>query len=441
MKNNLKKLLLTAIVAVLLCFVFCAGALAAIHGDVNGDNVVSAGDARLALRIAVGFDDADVEAHYLPAAADVTEPVGEVNAADARFLLRAAVGLEDLTDCHNWSDPVYENGVTAPTCTEGMVSHSVCAVCGENTTQTLEALGHDYSAASADPAAPIVCARCGKNLSSFNELVNILKADDHYYTGFTKTVETGEIASNPKPELKITLAAKAAAKLAGETLDEDTLMDSFRSEIEQDSEVWDERVSVPRLITDRNYDISGEHTVSRLTAADVSSLTVEEMSGVDFIAALPDSIKFTSSYGGGSFTEDISKTIKAASVGPVVKMTVKVKEEKYTELNKTDAESSLQRIMSYDLRSLAESFNQKEEDDGMLFEMKCNELVSSCTVTYYFDAGTMLPVAAIYDLGVSCNQSINIEMSLAKVKLITGKLRVNISNGSTEYYFFDSLFE
>ena len=84
---------------VLLALVLCAGLLtvpayAETLGDVNGNGQIEAGDARLALRIAVGLEDCAPDSpQYTAADADFS---GKVDAADARLILRAAVGLEEL---------------------------------------------------------------------------------------------------------------------------------------------------------------------------------------------------------------------------------------------------------------------------------------------------------------------------------------------------------
>ena len=66
-----------------------------ISGDVNNDGKVTAADARLALRRAVGLETyAEGSAQFL--ACDV-DGNGKVTAADARKILRAAVGLEKLS--------------------------------------------------------------------------------------------------------------------------------------------------------------------------------------------------------------------------------------------------------------------------------------------------------------------------------------------------------
>ena len=63
-------------------------------GDVDADDAVTAADARLALRAAVGLEDYAADSYEFRAA-DVDRS-GEITAADARLILRAAVGLETL---------------------------------------------------------------------------------------------------------------------------------------------------------------------------------------------------------------------------------------------------------------------------------------------------------------------------------------------------------
>ena len=64
-----------------------------VFGDVDGDAGLSAADARLALRTAVGLEGFTPDSPYYKAAAVSGEK--EVSAADARLILRASVGLDD----------------------------------------------------------------------------------------------------------------------------------------------------------------------------------------------------------------------------------------------------------------------------------------------------------------------------------------------------------
>ena len=62
-------------------------------GDVDGDGSITASDARLTLRCAVGLENyAKTSPEFLAADVDFDETV---TAGDARSILRAAVGLED----------------------------------------------------------------------------------------------------------------------------------------------------------------------------------------------------------------------------------------------------------------------------------------------------------------------------------------------------------
>lgn len=81
----------------LMCFaLFCslfsfANAAGVRVGDADGDGNVTAGDARLALRVSAGIDKAS---YYAKQYAD-TNADGKITADDARMLLRVSAGLED----------------------------------------------------------------------------------------------------------------------------------------------------------------------------------------------------------------------------------------------------------------------------------------------------------------------------------------------------------
>ena len=90
----MKKTLSVLLTLVLLAACFAVPALAAGYGDVDGDSKLTAADARLALRAAVGltYYRRDSEQFSI---ADVDRD-GTLSAADARILLRAAVGLPNV---------------------------------------------------------------------------------------------------------------------------------------------------------------------------------------------------------------------------------------------------------------------------------------------------------------------------------------------------------
>lgn len=66
------------------------------HGDVDDDGDVTAADARLALRAAVGLE--DYAPQSLPFVRADYDKDGEITASDARMILRTAVALEPLIE-------------------------------------------------------------------------------------------------------------------------------------------------------------------------------------------------------------------------------------------------------------------------------------------------------------------------------------------------------
>ena len=83
------KKILSLLLAVIMLFSVIIPVFAAEKGDVDNDGSITASDARIALRMAVGLDAVTEE---LKALADYDEN-GTVDASDARILLRLSVGL------------------------------------------------------------------------------------------------------------------------------------------------------------------------------------------------------------------------------------------------------------------------------------------------------------------------------------------------------------
>ena len=131
----MKKSMFAILLSLSLTLLLMLGAAAAVLGDADGDGEVTAADARITLRAAVGLETVspDVEALI-----DVDGEAG-VSSADARLVLRAAVGLETLTPAdpaeheHVWND----GEVTTPaTCADGVKTFT-CTVCGETKTEAI----------------------------------------------------------------------------------------------------------------------------------------------------------------------------------------------------------------------------------------------------------------------------------------------------------------
>ena len=117
--------------------------------DVDGDDAVTAEDARLALRIAVGLDAFADGAPQL-AAADVDGAPG-VSAADARLILRVAVGLSSVEP--NGHIHAFEAQVVPPTCTEDGCTVYTC-YCGYQYSADPVPASHHYD--------KFYCTVCGQ---------------------------------------------------------------------------------------------------------------------------------------------------------------------------------------------------------------------------------------------------------------------------------------
>ncbi len=154
----MKKSISVFLLVLVLVFSCITPAFAALKGDVDGTIGVSASDARIVLRAAVGLEALNTAQLV---AADV-DGVEGVSASDARLILRASVGLENLgeleeTHVHNYK---VKEITREPTCT-GSGRQTLICDCGDETKESIDALGHDYQLTKEE--AP-TCKKQGKNV-------------------------------------------------------------------------------------------------------------------------------------------------------------------------------------------------------------------------------------------------------------------------------------
>ena len=456
-------------------------------GDMDGDGKTSSGDARLVLRQSVGLEDYPADACRR---CDLDKD-GKISSSDARVVLRLSVNLEqyplhDLLPVMGSDATCTADGMTpgqycticekeivpqevipafghteiideavAATCTEnGLTEGKHCDVCGETLVpqEVVEALGHQpvtVTATASDvcqeaqvcdrcgeelspelkhtyapkavisPEKGIACTRCGKtSIPSFNDLVNPLKTDFHTFRALSTT--TTEI-SDPK-FTGVMLLLKSAF--------EEEFKDNMGAETEYT--LLTEKTEV----NPENFEVLDTDAVSLLKDADVSSTKMENIAGIDFLKSLPDTV--TGTYGRSS---DLTG-IKAKSFGDVLKVTVNVKPERYSELASKGGVDAIGRI-STTFGSLVSSamteFSSLNED---FLKSKCDSL-STVTVTYYFDKETLSPIAATYHLNMDIDQEMNlyITQSGEASSRSTGSVSFNIQTNVTDYLFFDGYFD
>ena len=150
----------------------CAGGN--LPGDMDGNGLLEATDARALLRMAVGLE--------RPAAG--TLPYGDLDAdgllgaADARLALRMAVGLEPLQDRH-----AYEiTDETAPACTEAGALTYQCVFCKKTGALALPATGHAFGG---PVTVPPTCTEAGSQTQTCETCgypsVSVLPATGHAF--------------------------------------------------------------------------------------------------------------------------------------------------------------------------------------------------------------------------------------------------------------------
>lgn len=133
-------------------------------GDIDGNDSITAADARLALRASVGLETLSPEQ---TAAADA-DFNGTITAADARLILRASVGLETL-HTHSYTEKVTKKA----TCTEKGTKTFTCE-CGDSYTEEIPATGHT---SVTDKAVAPTCTVAGKTEGSHCSICGVtLKA-------------------------------------------------------------------------------------------------------------------------------------------------------------------------------------------------------------------------------------------------------------------------
>lgn len=150
MKKRTLKLLFALIVSATTLLICTVSSSAALAGDVaDGDNLVTANDARTILRAAVGLEALTDEQKDI---ADINYD-GAITAADARAALRISVSLDPAL--HFYQKEI----LTAPDCTQPGTMKLTCTECDDIQEVELEALGHDF--AEPEIIAEVTCETDG----------------------------------------------------------------------------------------------------------------------------------------------------------------------------------------------------------------------------------------------------------------------------------------
>lgn len=427
-KSTIKKILIT-LTTLLMCILLSTSSFAAILGDVDGDGFVKSQDARLALRASVGLESLTDEEKKL---ADV-DCSGDIKAADARSILRAAVGLEELTRTHNFTDWKVEKKAT---CTENGIQTRTC-VCGEKETKKIPG-GHVFEIEKATVTKSKVCSRCKTVVEkSFNEYVNPIKTQPHILSFLSSTQNTSKITKDTlkidRAQLFILLTTMGGYSPKEANAEIDAMEKELKSGMNY-NETLNTTFYKNRTLTDHNYPIEGSKLVSELEDSDVASYTVEKVDAVDFREFLDDT--YTATNTGYEYETTDYRYLKADNL---IKLTVKLKTEKYSEIKDSDIKkTALMKVTGVDIRELADEVLEinSSEDMGDFASAACNEITTNETIIVYIDTETDSPVASCYISSVVCDPTLTMDF----MGLIKGSIAFTTDTKSVSLYFFDDYF-
>lgn len=454
------KFISALIIAVISCLILTYTSFAAQIGDVDANGEINAADARLALRVSVNLDKLTAEEFT---AADI-DCSGDIKAADARSILRAAVGLEELTRNHKFSEWKIEKKATCTadglqsrkcpcgteqtktipatgehtfgkwtvtkkaTCTVDGLQTRKC-VCGEKETKKIPA-AHAFNIEKPTITQSKVCTRCKfTEAKSFNEYVNPIKAQPHIISYLTTTENTNKITKDTLTKqlrfLLTTLFGYSAAEANAE-------INALKNEINQ-SGTKNTIFYKNRTLTNNNYHIKGSELVSELEDSDVVSYTVEKVNAVDFREFLADTHTATDS----GYEYD-TRGYRYLEADNLVKLTVVLKTEKYSEIKDSDIKkTALMKATGEDIRKIAdEELNFNMEDMEGFATAECKEITSNETIIVYIDAENNAPVASCYISSIICEPVCSINL----IGLIDGSIEFTTDTKEVSLYFFDDYF-
>ena len=373
-----------------------------------------------------------------------------------------------------------KNKSKAATCTAAGYDFYTCPTCGKdgNTLAALKvatpALGHAPSTPADTLNDDIVCTRCqGVIQPCFNTLLNQINmnADPRlYYSLISKAESTGAIKKDANGKemynISIPLAVKALMATMGEDgFSEEGIKDQFVSELGKSETTFTAyKWKSPYLF--QYYPIPESNTVSLLTKNDIKSVNTQTVSNVDFMQEIhaikdadgneADKIRVPIENTNYATVYPITdyKNLGDSMTGNIYKITVTLKEEKYTNIKNSTAETALQHATGIDIRTYPALFTQDESEDGFELKMTCQDVTSNAVITYYFlETGsdinkTYTPLASKYVIKFVIDQHIDLRASMAKadlglsgdgdIEFMSGTIDMIVSNTTTDYYLFST---
>ncbi|MBR3767406.1 MAG: hypothetical protein IKL10_04090, partial [Clostridia bacterium] len=322
---------------------------------------------------------------------------------------------------------------TMQTCT----TSEICKDCGEDIPGK-EALGHDFDIFAAAFNAHMdnfFCNRCGgtheNTLDVFNTLANRIKDTDKYYV-------------NTRGEQLITMN-KTSTAMTYSRFDFGMFTDSFKEEFDNMANEPDKysRITTTGRVS-YTLPIQNSVFVSRLEKQDIEGITVNQLNGINIGEVLSG---FNPTYTNQQQIELIEKYKNTSISGDILKVTININNEKYTEVKKLpqNTRTALSNIYKYDIISSAQlalndfKGNNDLGADGIEFTVDLKEFSTDARVTYYFKADTFDPIIALYDIDERAEIKADITIPLGLINF-NGGFDPDIKMTTTTVYLFPHLF-
>ena len=305
-------------------------------------------------------------------------------------------------------------------------------------------LGHSnsiYSVAYGKSIDTFFCDRCGKQttdaLTVFNNTANSIKTYN-FYNGYSKQSTLYYVSYS-------TVDTTYSRFDFG--IYTSTIKDLYEDEMAKNSKDYTPiRTGVIRSSLPLTSDYT---TVSELTGSDIDSITVEKLNGLRASDILSS---FDTKYTVGTKEYDLSNFKAVTVTEDVIKVTINIKNEKYSTVkNYPDStKTALEKIYDMDIRDAANEFkNEKgelvleENEKGDGFEismvMRLLDIASDGTVTYYFRASNYEPIMAVYNVDVTMTQTIDMSFKIGLFSL-NGEIDPVITTHYSTAFFFPNYF-
>ena len=282
--------------------------------------------------------------------------------------------------------------------------------------ETIPALGHDYDeSASVTATTGVICRRCGQTaIPSFNTLVNRVKQEEHTFSAFTYTQVT---VKPPRYSGIMTMFRKEFQQAIADSIGATTRYSDLKEN---------------EAVTADSFHLRGTSLVSLLTDSDVESVVTERVDGLDFVAELPDN------YVSENNVPCDLNPYKNRQTGELLKITVTVLPETFSESKDAGGSAHVGKLLSNYGATVTEAMDRVYSFNEGVLESE-GDVASALTVTYYLDADTLDPVAAVYHITTDSTQKINVYSDEADVGVTkpAGYVSVEIINNADSFYFFD----